>query len=280
MNTLTIPAFSAEAAEAAQRRLDNLAKVPRSLGRIEELAVRLAGITGKECPAFPEKSVVLFAADHDIALQGVSATGQEVTEMQVRNFVKGGGTINAFCRNAGARLSVVDVGVKNDLDDVEGLVRRKVMHAARDFSEGPAMTREEALACVQVGIDMAREEAARGVTLLAAGEMGIGNTSPSSAIAAVLTGASVDEVTGIGCAFRSWWTASSPVPPQPSPSASGPACGTCSSARIRPWSRGIRSSWITSAFPPILTSGSGLGKARARRCSIRSSTPPSASLRK
>ena len=77
MNTLTIPAFSAEAAEAAQRRLDNLAKVPRSLGRIEELAVRLAGITGKECPAFPEKSVVLFAADHDIALQGVSATGQD-----------------------------------------------------------------------------------------------------------------------------------------------------------------------------------------------------------
>ena len=203
MNTLTIPAFSAEAAEAAQRRLDNLAKVPRSLGRIEELAVRLAGITGKECPAFPEKSVVLFAADHDIALQGVSATGQEVTEMQVRNFVKGGGTINAFCRNAGARLSVVDIGVKNDLDDVEGLVRRKVMHAARDFSEGPAMTREEALACVQVGIDMAREEAARGVTLLAAGEMGIGNTSPSSAIAAVLTGASVDEVTGIGSGIPS-----------------------------------------------------------------------------
>ena len=77
MNTLTIPAFSAEAAEAAQRRLDNLAKVPRSLGRLEELAVRLAGITGKECPVFPEKSVVLFAADHDIALQGVSATGQE-----------------------------------------------------------------------------------------------------------------------------------------------------------------------------------------------------------
>ena len=82
-------------------------------------------------------------------------------------------------------------------------MRRKVMHAARDFSEGPAMTREEALACVQVGIDMAREEAARGVTLLAAGEMGIGNTSPSSAIAAVLTGASVDEVTGIGSGIPS-----------------------------------------------------------------------------
>ena len=198
MNTLTIPAFSAEAAEAAQRRLDNLAKVPRSLGRIEELAVRLAGITGKECPAFPEKSVVLFAADHDIALQGVSATGQEVTEMQVRNFVKGGGTINAFCRNAGARLSVVDVGVKNDLDDVEGLVRRKVMHAARDFSEGPAMTREEALACVQVGIDMAHEEAKKGVTLLSAGEMGIGNTTTSSAVFSVLSQITPELVTGKG----------------------------------------------------------------------------------
>ena len=91
MNTLTIPPFSARAAEAAQRRLDNLAKVPGSLGRLEELAVRLAGITGNECPAFPEKAVVLFAADHDIALRGVSATGQEVTEMTGTQFRQGGG---------------------------------------------------------------------------------------------------------------------------------------------------------------------------------------------
>ncbi len=198
MKNLTIPAFSEQAAQAVQKRLDSLAKVPGSLGKLEELVVRLAGITDKERPVFPKKSVVLFAADHDITLKGVSATGQEVTEIQVRNFLKGGGTINAFCRNAGAELIVVDVGVKGDLDDAEGLVRRKVVHAARDFSEGPAMTREEALACVQVGIDMAREEAKKGVALLAAGEMGIGNTSPSSAITAVLTGASVEEVTGIG----------------------------------------------------------------------------------
>ena len=333
MNTLTIPPFSARAAEAAQRRLDNLAKVPGSLGRLEELAVRLAGITGNECPAFPEKAVVLFAADHDIALRGVSATGQEVTEMQVRNFVKGGGTINAFCRNAGARLSVVDVGVKGDLRDVEGLIRRKVMHAARDFSEGPAMTREEALACIQVGIDMAREEAAKGATLLAAGEMGIGNTSPSSAIAAVLTGASVDEVTGIGSGIpsgrvrhkadliRRGIAVNRPDPRDavdvlakvggPELAAmSGLMLGGASlripvvvdgfiagaaaavAVGIRPGVRdmligshssvepGIGSSWITSASPPILISGSGLGKARARRCSIQSSTPPSASLRK
>lgn len=201
MKTLIIPPYSKEAATAAQQRLDSLAKVPGSLGRLEELAVKLAGITDNPAPSFPNKDVVLFAADHDIALKGVSATGQDVTEIQVRNFLKGGGAINAFCRNAGARLTVVDVGIKNDLGDAEGLIRRKIVYAARDFSEGPAMTREEALACLQVGIDMAREKAAQGANILAAGEMGIGNTSPSSAITAVVTGASVEEVTGIGSAI-------------------------------------------------------------------------------
>ena len=203
MNQLTIPAYSEQAARAARKRLDSLAKVPGSLGRLEELAVRLAGITGRERPTFPRKSVVLFAADHDIARRGVSATGQEVTTIQVRNFLRGGGTINAFCRNAGADLTVVDVGVNYDVENIEGLVRRKIIHAANDFSEGPAMTREQALACVQTGIDMAREEAARGTTLLAAGEMGIGNTSPSSAVVAVMTGTPVEEVTGLGSGISS-----------------------------------------------------------------------------
>ena len=115
MNNLTIPAYSEQAAQAVKERLDSLAKVPGSLGKLEELAIRLAGITGRTCPSFPKKSVVLFAADHDITLKGVSATGQEVTEIQVRNFLKGGGTINAFCRNAGASLTVVDVGIKLSL---------------------------------------------------------------------------------------------------------------------------------------------------------------------
>ena len=115
MNNLTIPAYSEQAAQAVKERLDSLAKVPGSLGKLEELAIRLAGITGRTCPSFPKKSVVLFAADHDITLKGVSATGQEVTEIQVRNFFKGGGTINAFCRNAGASLTVVDVGIKGDV---------------------------------------------------------------------------------------------------------------------------------------------------------------------
>jgi len=197
MKYIRIPAFSQKASRAAQIRLDSLAKVPGSLGKLEELVVRLAGITDQPCPSFPSKSVVLFAADHDIALKNVSATGQEVTEIQVRNFLRGGGTINAFCRNMGALFTAVDVGMKNDVDE-PGLVQRKVVHAAKDFSEGPAMSREEAQACLQAGIDMARSEAEKGITLMAAGEMGIGNTSPSTAITSVLTGTPVDAVTGIG----------------------------------------------------------------------------------
>ncbi len=203
MKNLRIPPFSRKAADACQARLDSLAKVPGSLGLLEDLAVRLAGITDNPTPSFPVKAHVLFAGDHDIALKGVSATGHEVTEIQVRNFCQGGGTINAFCRNAGAEFTAVDVGVKNDLTDVPGLVVRKVMHGAHDFSEGPAMSRAEAEACLQAGIDMAREKAAAGATILSTGEMGIGNTSPSSAITAVLTGMSVEEATGIGSIISS-----------------------------------------------------------------------------
>ncbi len=198
MQTLTIQDFSSNSANLARQRLDSLAKLPQSLGILEDLCVRLAGITDNPKPSFVKKSIVLFAADHDITLHGLSTAGQEVTEMQVRNFLHGGGTICAFARNAGSRLKIVDVGVKRDILDEENLVNKKVMHGAKDFSKGPAMTREEAIKCLQVGIDIAREEAKKGIHILAAGEMGIGNTSPSSAITAVYTNASIEEVTGMG----------------------------------------------------------------------------------
>lgn len=203
MDILEIPPLDALAEKTCREDMDFLAKVPGSLGCLEALAVKLAGISETPKPLFPKKAVVVFASDHAIALNGLSATGQEVTVMQVLNFLKGGGTINAFSRNAGASVSVVDVGVCVDIEDAPGLVRRKVMYGAKDFSKGAAMTREQAEACVQVGIDMAREMASQGVSLLAAGEMGIGNTSPSSAIASVLTGASVEMVTGIGSGISS-----------------------------------------------------------------------------
>lgn len=198
MDKLTFPPIDLRAEEDCQKTLDFLAKVPRSLGKLEELAVKLAGMTGGSRPAFARKSVVLFASDHAIARHGLSATGQEVTEIQVRNFLKGGGTINAFARNSKAELIVVDVGIKNELGDLPGLVNRKVMPGARDFSREAAMTRDEALRCIQTGIDMARREADKGTSLLAAGEMGIGNTSPCSAMAAVFLGVPVRSVTGIG----------------------------------------------------------------------------------
>lgn len=213
-----IPPIDGEASAAAARRLNSLAKVPGSLGRLEELAIRLAGMTGQSRPRFPRKAVALFASDHAIARHGLSSTGQEVTALQVRNFVAGGGTIDAFCRNAGAWLTVVDVGVQTDFPELAEtsqedapirFLRRKVMYGAGDFTAGTdaepvwAMTASEALACLEIGMEVARMEAARGVSLLAAGEMGIGNTSPSSAIAAVLTGAPVEAVTGMGSGIPS-----------------------------------------------------------------------------
>ncbi len=198
MQHITIPKFSEKTANKVQEKLNSLAKVPGSLGQLEELCIRLAGIMDNEFPSFAKKSVVLFASDHNITLHGLSTAGQEVTEMQVRNFLRGGGTICAFARNANADLHIVDVGVKRDILDEPNLINKKIMHGANDFSKGFAMTREQAIASIQVGIDIARIEAKKGVSLLAAGEMGIGNTSPSSAITSVLTGTSVATVTGMG----------------------------------------------------------------------------------
>lgn len=196
-----IPPLDMQAARAAQERLDSLAKLPGSLGLLEDLAVHLAAITGKEQPNFAKKRVVLFAGDHHIARRGVSASDSTVTIMQVYNFLRGGGCINAYCRNANAELVIVDVGIQKDLPhepDTAHLVRRKIMYGAKDFSQEAAMTRQEAVACIQLGIDMAHEAAKDGVTLLAAGEMGIGNTSPSSAIISVMTKRPLSEVTGKG----------------------------------------------------------------------------------
>ena len=202
MKNVTIPEFAKDCADRTRKRLDTLAKLPGSLGKLEELSIRLAGITARECPSFPNKGLVLFAADHDIVLKGASASSQEMTELQVRNFCRGGGAINAFCRTANACFTIVDVGMKRDVD-IPGLVQRKVVHGARDFSTDPAMTRDEALSCLQVGIDMAREQAARGINLLAPGEMGIGNTSPSAAIISVLADMPLESVTGMGAYMSS-----------------------------------------------------------------------------
>lgn len=197
MQNIQIPPFDEASAKEAKRILNSLAKVANSLGIMEDLAVQLAGIQGNPRPTFLKKAHIIFAGDHGIANKGISSTGQEITIMQTKNFLRGGATINAYCRTAGAELTVVDVGIAKPIDD-EKLVKCNIVRSTKDFSEGPAMTKEEALACIQVGIDQAREKASQGFQLLSIGEMGIGNTSPSSAIVALMTGSTVREVTGIG----------------------------------------------------------------------------------
>lgn len=198
MINISIPPLCSQSQNEAEAHMNSLAKPPHSLGKLEKIVAQIAGMQGKSIPTSQDKAVVLFGSDHHIMKHNVSATSSKVTQQQMRNFVEGGATINAFTSAAGARLSVVDIAVDYDLSKTKGIINKKVMWGARDFSEEPAMTREEAIACVQAGIDMALAEKAKGLDLVAAGEMGIGNTSPSSAIIAVLTGAPVETVTGRG----------------------------------------------------------------------------------
>jgi len=184
--------------DEARKRLDKMA-IPRgSLGRLEEFAQRIVAITGKLNPEIKQKTVVVFAGDHGVVEEGVSAFPQEVTKQMVYNFLKGGAGINVLARHVGARVVVVDIGVASDLEPEEGLLLRKVAKGTRNMSKGPAMSREEALNALIMGINIAYDLKAKGVDIIGTGDMGIGNTTPSSAITAVLTKREIEEVTGRG----------------------------------------------------------------------------------
>ena len=184
--------------EAAQKRLDNLTKPPGSLGRLEEFAKRLVAITGNIMPALDRKVIFTFAGDHGVTSEGVSAYPSEVTRQMVLNFLNGGAGINVLACHAGAEVVVIDIGVDHDFPDIQDLESKKVIRGAKNIRKGPAMTREEAIRCIGVGVDLAAEFAEKGYQIFGTGEMGIGNTTPSSAIAAVLTERPVSEVTGRG----------------------------------------------------------------------------------
>lgn len=182
----------------AQQRLDNLTKPTGSLGRLEEFARRLVAIYKTDMPEVPKKVLFTFAGDHGVVEEGVSAFPQAVTAQMVFNFIKGGAGINVLARHAGADVVVIDIGVNYNFDGLEGLVVRKVVYGTKNIALGPAMTHDEAVRCIEVGMALAREYAGRGYKLFGTGEMGIANTTPSSAIAAVITGKSVSDVTGKG----------------------------------------------------------------------------------
>lgn len=182
----------------AQNRLDRLTKPPGSLGRLEELAAWYVQVTGKFPPRPPKKALVTFAADHGVVEEGVSAYPKAVTAQMVYNFLRGGAAINVLARHVGAEVRVVDIGVDHEFGNLSGLIRRKIMPGTRNIARGPAMTREQALAAMQVGIELTQALAREGADIVGTGDMGIANTTPSSAITAVMTGKPVSEVTGRG----------------------------------------------------------------------------------
>jgi nicotinate-nucleotide--dimethylbenzimidazole phosphoribosyltransferase len=187
------------AMQAARLRQDTLTKPRGSLGRLEELSIQLAGITAKPFPSMERKAVIVMAADHGVTLEGVSAYPAEVTPQMVLNFLRGGAAINVLARQAGARVIVVDMGVAAHITDLSGtLVRRKIGFGTANLANGPAMTPEQARESIRSGIEIAEAEIARGVDLLATGDMGIGNTTASAAIACALMNEIPEVIAGRG----------------------------------------------------------------------------------
>lgn len=187
-----------EFAKKAQERLDSLTKPMGSLGRLEEFAKKIVAITEDPMPDLGKKVIFTFAGDHGVAEEGVSAYPKEVTRQMVLNFLRGGAAINVLARHAGAEVVVVDIGVDFDFGRIPGLISKKVVMGTKNLRRSPAMTLAEAEACIRVGIDLAEEYAGKGYRIFATGDMGIANTTPSAAIASVLTGRPVAEVTGRG----------------------------------------------------------------------------------
>lgn len=195
---LGIHAGNDEYRDAAKRHLDLLTKPLGSLGRLEEIAAQYVALREEKTPRIAGKAVYVFAADHGITEEGISAYPKDVTPQMVYNFLRGGAAINVLARQANADVVVVDVGVDADFSGAPGLVNRKVRKGTRNFARDAAMTAEEMNAAIKAGIALAEEASQQGRTLIALGEMGIGNTSSASAIAAALTGVSAAQVTGRG----------------------------------------------------------------------------------
>ncbi len=181
-----------------RERLDNLTKPVGSLGRLEEFALRYCLVRGERMPVLGSKVIYTFAGDHGVTSEGVSAYPPEVTPQMVHNMLAGGAGVNVLAKHVGARVHVVDIGVDWDFGEAPGLIKRKIRKGTRNLKEGPAMTVEEAVRAIEVGVELAREAVSKGATMLGTGDMGIGNTTPSSALFAALMPASVEEVTGRG----------------------------------------------------------------------------------
>jgi nicotinate-nucleotide--dimethylbenzimidazole phosphoribosyltransferase len=186
------------ATAAAREHQDRLTKPRGALGELEALSVHLAGLAAVDPPPLPEPAVVVFAADHGVHAQGVSPWPQEVTAQMAANISTGGAVVNALAAQTGARVVVVDVGVAADLSRLPGVLDRKVAPGPADLTRGPAMTREQAVLAVEVGIALAEHLVDEGARCLLTGDMGIANTTASAALIAAMLGLDPAVVTGRG----------------------------------------------------------------------------------
>ncbi|MFH1753458.1 MAG: nicotinate-nucleotide--dimethylbenzimidazole phosphoribosyltransferase [Candidatus Omnitrophota bacterium] len=184
--------------DKAQKKLDSLTKPQGSLGRLEDLAKQVVNITGNLSPTIENKVIFTLAGDHGITDEGVSAFPKEVTPQMVYNFLKGGAGINVLAKHVGARVVVADLGVACDLKGDPGLLIAKVNYGTKNMAKGPAMSRNEAIKSIENGIEIFESALKEGIDIAGTGDMGIGNTTASSAITSVITKASVEDVTGRG----------------------------------------------------------------------------------
>lgn len=194
----SIPPVDPAWIERARARQLELTKPPDSLGRLEEIANRMAAIQQTLTPSADRPRIVLFAADHGVCAEGVNPYPQAVTAQMVANFLRGGAAINSLARIAGAELQIVDAGVAFEIPLTERLIQRPVGRGTRNFCDEPAMSPDQAMQALGLGIEMAESAIADGCRLLGIGEMGIGNSTAASALTAAMTGLPVTSVTGLG----------------------------------------------------------------------------------
>ena len=193
-----IKPLDSNAIEAARARQNELTKPRGSLGQLEELSIKIAGIKGEIIRGFEHKAIVTMAADHGVVEEGVTLYPQEVTKQMVFNFLNGGAGINVLARFIGARVVVVDMGVVGGFEPHPNLICKMVDFGTKNMTKGPAMTRQQALDAIEAGIAVVEGEIAKGLDIIGTGDMGIGNTTASSAIAAAITGKQVEKITGRG----------------------------------------------------------------------------------
>jgi nicotinate-nucleotide--dimethylbenzimidazole phosphoribosyltransferase len=194
----SIGPLDSDAMAAAQKRQDDLTKPRGSLGRLEKLSIQIAGIKADPSPKITHKAIVTMAADHGVVQEGVSLYPQEVTRQMVLNFLNGGAGINVLAKHIGSRNIIVDMGVIGGFGPVPGLICKMIDFGTKNMALGPAMTRQQAIAALEAGIDIVNEETKKGLDIVGTGDMGIGNTTASSAIFAAMSGLPVEKITGRG----------------------------------------------------------------------------------